>query len=431
MAKTIELRRVVVTGVGLVTPVGVGTQESWDAVLKGVNGAATFDDSIDHEGFSVHFGCQVKDFDINKFMNPREAKRIDKFVHFTVAAAQMAKEDAGLDLEKVDLNRCGSVFASGIGGILSVEQQLRKYLDNYGDGEGDKPRKAAKRISPFSVPLLMVNAGCGQVAIELGFKGLNYAPVTACASGSHAIGLAFRHIQVGDADVVLAGGSEAGIGIMGLGGFSSMKALSTRNDDPQKACRPFDKDRDGFVMGEGAGAVMLEELEHAKARGAKIYGEVVGYGFTDDASHITAPSETGDGIARAMKIAMDQAGASPEDIDYINAHGTSTPLNDKSETAGIKLALGEAGSKNVSVSSTKSCTGHMLGAAGGVEFGFCALAMRDGMIPPTINYETPDPECDLDVTPNVARKREVKYAMSNSLGFGGHNVSLLLGKYEG
>ena len=430
MSRTIELRRVVVTGIGLVTPVGVGTRESWEAVLKGVSGAATFDDSIDHAGFSVHFGCQVKDFDITNYMNPREAKRVDRFVHFTVASACMAKDDAGLDLAKVDLERCGSVYASGIGGILSVEQQLRRYLENYGDGTGDKPRKAAKRISPFSVPLLMVNAGCGQVAIELGFKGVNYAPVTACASGSHAIGLAFRHIQVGDSDVMLAGGSEAGIGIMGLGGFSSMKALSTRNDDPATACRPFDLERDGFVMGEGAGSLILEELEHAKARGAKIYAEVIGYGFTDDATHITAPSVQGEGIARAMNIAMAQSGVRPEEIDYINAHGTATPLNDKSEVAGIKLSLGEENARKVSVSSTKSCTGHMLGAAGGVELGFCALAMRDGVVPPTINYKTPDPACDLDVTPNTPKKREIRYAMSNSLGFGGHNASLLIGRYE-
>ena len=312
-----------------------------------------------------------------------------------------------------------------------LSKQLRKYLENYGDCEGDKPRKAAKRISPFSVPLLMVNAGCGQVAIELGFKGVNYAPVTACASGSHAIGLAFRHIQVGDADLIVTGGSEAGIGIMGLGGFSSMKALSTRNDDPSKACRPFDLNRDGFVMGEGAGSIVLEELEHAKARGAKIYAEVIGYGFTDDASHITAPSEKGEGIARAMSICNGARWSKGlDEIDYINAHGTSTPLNDKSECAGIKLALGDDNASKVSVSSTKSCTGHMLGAAGGVELGFCALAIRDGIVPPTINYETLDPDCDLDITPNIAKKRDIKFAMSNSLGFGGHNASLLLGRYE-
>ena len=254
--------------------------------------------------------------------------------------------------------------------------------------------------------------------------------MTACASGSHALGLAFRHIQVGDADLIISGGSEAGIGIMGLGGFANMHALSTRNDDPKRACRPFDKDRDGFVMGEGAGALVLEELEHAKARGATIYAEMLGYGFTDDATHITAPSDKGEGLARAMKIAMEQAGVLPDEIDYINAHGTSTQLNDKSETAGIKNALGEAAARKVSISSTKSCTGHMLGAAGGVELGFAALAVKEGIIPPTINYTTPDPECDLNYTPNVAVKREVRYAFSNSLGFGGHNASLLIGRYE-
>ena len=431
MAKTIELRRVVVTGIGLVTPLGTGTEKSWDGVVEGISSAATFTDDIDHSGFSVHFGCQVKDFDIKKWMNPREARRVDPFVHFTVGASNLAKDDAGLDFDKLNRDRCGSVFASGIGGILSVEAQLRKYLGNYGDGEGDKPRKAAKKISPFSVPLLMVNAGCGQVAIEFGLKGLNYAPVTACASGSHAIGLALRHIQVGDADLIITGGSEAGTGIMGLGGFASMKALSTRNDDPATASRPFDRDRDGFVMSEGSGAIVLEELEHAKARGAKIYAEVLGYGFTDDATHITAPSDQGDGLSRAMKMAMTQGEVNPEQIDYINAHGTSTPLNDKSETAGIKAALGEEIARKVSISSTKGCTGHMLGATGGVEFGFTAMAIKNGIVPPTINYETPDPECDLEYTPNAARKREIKYAISNSLGFGGHNASLLLGRYDG
>ncbi len=418
--KTIELRRVVITGIGLVTPIGIGTRESWENALKGVSGAAEFTQiEMDHSGFPVHFGCEVKDFDVTKWIDAREARRLDKFVHFSVAAAHLAKDDAKLDLEKLNRDRCGAVFASGIGGILSVESQLMRFVE-----------KGPSRISPFSVPLLMVNAGCGQIAIEFGFKGLNYAAVTACASGSHAIGLAFRHIQVGDADLIVSGGSEAGIGIMGLGGFANMHALSTRNDDPKRACRPFDKNRDGFVMGEGAGAIILEELEHAKARGATIYAEMVGYGFTDDATHITAPSDKGEGLARAMKIAMDQAGATPAEIDYINAHGTSTPLNDKSETAGIKGALGEEYARKVSISSTKSCTGHMLGAAGGVELGFTALAIKEGIIPPTINYETPDPDCDLDYTPNTAVKREIRYAFSNSLGFGGHNASLLIKRYE-
>lgn len=417
--KTIECRRVVLTGIGLVTPIGIGTQESWDNALKGVSGAAEFTQiEIDHSGFPVHFGCEVKDFDVTRWIDAREARRLDKFVHFTVAAANIAKDDAKLDLTALDLDRCGSVFASGIGGILSVESQLMRFVE-----------KGPSRISPFSVPLLMVNAGCGQIAIEFGFKGLNYAAVTACASASHAIGLSFRHIQVGDADLIVTGGSEAGIGIMGLGGFANMKALSTRNDDPKRASRPFDKGRDGFVMGEGAGALVFEELEHAKKRGAQIYAEVLGYGFTDDASHITAPSEHGEGIAKAMRIAMAQAEVTPDQIDYINAHGTSTPYNDRSETAGIKLALGLENAYKVSVSSTKGCTGHMLGAAGGVELGYAALAIKHGIIPPTINYETPDPNCDLDYTPNEPKKREVRYALSNSLGFGGHNASILIGKY--
>lgn len=418
--KTIQCKRVVITGIGLVTPVGIGTRESWDNVVNGVSGAADFTQiEMDHSGFPVHFGCEVKNFDVTKWIDAREARRLDKFVHFSVAAAHLAKDDAKLDLEKLDKDRCGVVFASGIGGILSVESQLMRFVE-----------KGPSRISPFSVPLLMVNAGCGQIAIEFGFKGLNYAAVTACASGSHALGLAFRHIQVGDADLIVSGGSEAGIGIMGLGGFANMHALSTRNDDPKRACRPFDKDRDGFVMGEGAGAIVLEELEHAKARGATIYAEMLGYGFTDDATHITAPSDKGEGLTRAMKIAMQQAGVEPSEIDYINAHGTSTPLNDKSETAGIKGALGEEYARKVAISSTKGCTGHMLGAAGGVELGFAALAIKEGIIPPTINYETPDPECDLNYTPNVAVKRDVRYAFSNSLGFGGHNASLLIGRYE-
>ena len=429
MNRIIKLRRVVITGIGLVTPLGTGTSKSWEAITNGVSGSATLSDSIDHKGFRVHFGCQVKDFTITDWMNLREARRVDRFVHFTVAAAQMAKSDAGLDLDKLNLERCGSVFASGIGGILSVEEQLSRYLQHYGAGLDDQPRKAAKKISPFSVPLLMVNAGCGQIAIELGFKGINYAPVSACSSGAHAIGLAFKHIQTGDADLIIAGGSEASIGIMGIGGFSSMKALSTRNDDPARASRPFDRDRDGFVQGEGAGAIVLEELEHAKAREAEIYGELLGFGFTDDALHITTPNEDGEGLARAMKLAMEMGEVTPDKIDYINAHGTATVFNDNAETAAIKGALKQA-AYEVSISSTKSCTGHMLGASGGVELGLTALAVKNGIIPPTINYETPDPMCDLDYTPNIAREKKIKYALSNSCGFGGHNVSLLIGEYK-
>ena len=429
MNRTIELRRVVITGIGLVTPLGTGTSKSWDAIINGVSGSATLSDDISHKGFRVHFGCQVKDFNISDWMSLREARRVDRFVHFTVAAAKIASRDAGLNFTNLNKERCGSVFASGIGGILSVEEQLSRYLAYYGNGQEDQPKKAAKKISPFSVPLLMVNAGCGQIAIEFGFKGINYAPVSACSSGAHAIGLAFKHIQTGDADLLIAGGSEASIGIMGIGGFSSMKALSTRNDDPARASRPFDKDRDGFVQGEGAGAIILEELEHAKARGAKIYGELLGFGFTDDALHITTPNQNGEGLARAMKIALKMGGVAPDEIDYINAHGTATIFNDNAETAAIKWALGKA-AYQVAISSTKSCTGHMLGAAGGVELGLSALAIKNCIIPPTINYETPDPMCDLDYTPNIARERKIKYALSNSCGFGGHNVSLLIGEYN-
>lgn len=416
--KVIQCRRVVITGIGLVTPVGIGTQESWQNVVKGVSGAANFDPTR-HVGFPVQFGCEVKNFDVSKWINPREARRLDRFVHFTIAASRMAVENGGIDLSKLNMERCGSVFASGIGGILSVEEQLVKFT-----------QKGPSRISPFSVPLLMINAGCGQIAIDFGFKGLNYATVTACASASHALGVAFRHIQVGDADFIISGGSEAGIGIMGLGGFANMRALSTRNDAPQKASRPFDKDRDGFVIGEGAGAIILEELEHAKARGAHIYAEFLGYGFTDDATHITAPDETGSGMARAMKLALAMGEVNANEIDYVNAHGTSTEFNDRAETTAIKVALGEHAYKTA-ISSTKSCTGHMLGAAGAVELSYAALAIQHGIIPPTINYETPDPLCDLDYVPNTAREKVVRYAMSTSAGFGGHNASLLIGKYNG
>ncbi|GHS92450.1 3-oxoacyl-[acyl-carrier-protein] synthase 2 [Planctomycetales bacterium] len=415
--KTITLRRVVVTGIGLVSPVGIGTEETWKNIVAGVSGAATFDPT-QHVGFPVQFGCEVKNFDVSRWLDPRSARRLDRFVHFCVASASLAKDDAGLDLPKLNLDRCGSVFASGIGGILSVEEQLMKFTEH-----------GPRRISPFSVPMLMINGGCGQIAIEFGFRGLNYATVTACASSSHAIGLAFRHIQVGDADLIVAGGSEAGIGIMGLGGFANMHALSTRNDEPERASRPFDKNRDGFVIGEGAGALILEDLDHAKKRGAKIYAEVLGYGFTDDATHITAPDEKGDGLAAAMRLAMAMGEVNPEQIDYVNAHGTSTELNDRMETNALKQALGDHAYKTV-ISSTKSCTGHMLGAAGAFELGCSALAIRDGVAPPTINYETPDPECDLNYTPNKAVEKKIRYAMSNSCGFGGHNASLLIGEFR-
>lgn len=412
-----HFRRVVITGIGMVTPVGNTAEESWRNVVDGVSGAAEFT-IMDHADFPVHFGCEVKNFRPEDWIDAREVKRMDRFVHFALATSHLAVRDAGLDLEALDLDRCGVVYGSGIGGITSIEKQLDNYY-----------QKGPRRISPFSIPLLMINAGSGHIAIQFGFRGPNYAPVTACASGSHALGLALRHIQVGDADVVISGGSEAGIGILGLGGFSNMKALSTRNDNPQKASRPFDKDRDGFVMGEGAGALILEEYEHAKRRGARIYAEFLSCGFTDDGHHITAPSDSGMGCAQAIRIALQDAKVDPAEVDYINAHGTSTPYNDRAETAAVKLAFGEENARKVSISSTKGCTGHLLGAAGGVELGFLAKAVHEGVIPPTINYETPDPDCDLDYTPNVARKREIRYAISNSLGFGGHNASLLIKRF--
>jgi len=412
-------RRVVVTGLGLVTPVGVGNDAAWDGVVSGRSGAAEIT-LVDHKDFSVHFACEVKDLDASQWMDAREIKRVDRFVHFAIASAVMAVQDAKVDVGAIDRTRCGVIYGSGIGGVLSMEEQYQRFVE-----------KGPRRITPFMIPLLMVNCACGVIAIRFGFQGVNYAPVTACATASHAIGLAMRHIQWGEADMMIAGGAEAGVSVLGLGGVSNMKALSPRNDDPQRASRPFDKDRDGFVMGEGAGALLLEELEHAQARGAPIYAEVLGYGMTDDAHHITAPSEDGEGGTRAMQQAIADAGVRPEQIDYINAHGTSTPYNDRTETLCIKRSLGEAAARAVSVSSTKSCTGHMLGAAGGVEAAFTCLAIQKSVIPPTINYTTPDPECDLDYTPNEAKAREVRYALSNSLGFGGHNCTLCFGRYEG
>jgi 3-oxoacyl-[acyl-carrier-protein] synthase II len=417
MSKIKYPRRVVVTGLGAITPVGTTLAETWDSLLAGRSGAAELT-LIDHHDFDVHFGCEVKNFEPAQWMDAREAKRVDRFTQLAMASAVQAMADSGLDMEKEDRRRCGIVYGSGIGGVLSMEEQFRRYND-----------KGARRVSPFTIPLLMVNCAPGMLAIRYGFQGVNYAPVTACATGTHALGLALRHIQWDEIDVAMAGGSEAGISILGLGGFSNMGALSTRNDDPTKASRPFDKNRDGFVLAEGAGAIILEELEHAKARGAKIYAEFLGYGMTDDAYHITAPCEGGEGGARGMMQAMEDSGITPDQVDYINAHGTSTPFNDKNETAAIKLAMGDA-AKKVSVSSTKGCTGHMLGATGAAEFAFMTLAMQQGIIPPTINYETPDPECDLDYTPNQAKKREIRYALSNSLGFGGHNCTVCIGRYE-
>jgi 3-oxoacyl-[acyl-carrier-protein] synthase II len=417
MTTAMAPRRVVITGIGMVTPVGLDTAATWKALLAGTSGVGEIT-AFDTSDFSVHIAGEVKGLDPAAWMDKRDARKYDRFVHFAMAASKQAVRHGGLDLEALDRTRCGCVIASGVGGILSTEEQMRRYQ-----------AKGPGRVSPLTIPKIMVNSACGLVAIDLGFQGVNYSPVTACASGSHAVGLAMRHVQWGEADVMLAGGSEAGISILGLGGFSNMSALSTRNDDPERASRPFDKDRDGFVMGEGAGVVVLEELEHARARGATLYAEVLGYGFTDDAFHITSPAEGGEGGARAIRVALENSGRGADEVDYINAHGTSTPYNDRNETAAIKEALGER-ARTVKINSTKSMTGHMLGAAGGVEAGVVALSIHEQRIHPTINYTTPDPDCDLDYTPNEGTELPIRVALSNSLGFGGHNATVAFGRVE-
>ena len=416
-------KRVVLTGVGAVTPVGSNIKDYWDSLVNGKTGAGRLT-AFDPSPFDSHIAAEVKDFDALKYMNPKQDRRLDEFVKFAIGAARMAFEDSGLDKEKVDVERAGVYIGSGIGGLHTVEAEHEKFI------RADDETKAASKISPFLIPMLIVNMASGIVSIDLGFKGPNSAAVTACATGSHSIGDAFKIIQRGEADIMAAGGSEAAITKMGFGGFCALKALSTRNDDPEHASRPFDRERDGFVMGEGAGVVILEELEHAKKRGAEIYCEIVGYGMSGDAYHMTAPDPAGDGAVRCMKAALLDAGVNKEDVNYINAHGTSTLLNDKMETGAIKTAFGQQAYK-IPVSSTKGVTGHLLGATGATELIACALAIRHSIIPPTINYEFPDPDCDLDYVPNVARKAEVNVTLSNSLGFGGHNVTLALKKFKG
>ncbi len=410
-------RRVVVTGLGAMTPLGCTAEDFWKNTLAGVNGAGpiTLFDASKH---SVKFACEVKDFDPSTVGGRKEVRKMDRFTQLGLAAALQAVEDSGLEIVDGMAERTGVVIGSGIGGIRTLEDQKQVLID-----------KGPGRVSPFFVPMMIVNMAAGMVSMRTGAKGPSNATVSACASGANAIGDAFRIISYGDADAMIAGGAEAPISPISVGGFASMKALSNRNDDPQAASRPFDAERNGFVIGEGAGIVILEELEHAKARGARIYCEIVGYGYTADAYHMTAPAPNGEGAARSMKAAMADAGAEPADISYINAHGTSTPMNDRFETAAIKTALGEHASR-VAVSSTKSMTGHLLGAAGGIEFILLALAHRDGQIPPTINYENPDPECDLDYVPNEARDLELNVSLSNSLGFGGHNVTLAIRSHE-
>lgn len=410
-------RRVVITGLGAVTPIGNTLHDFWQGLKEGRNGVGpiTLFDTKDHV---TKFAAEVKGFDPTHYIDKKEARRMDRFCQFAVSAARMAIDDAKLDVKSLDANRIGCIIGSGIGGFSTFEDQFETYI-----------AKGPQRVSPFFIPMMIIDIAAGHVAIINGLKGPNYATVSACATGSHAIGDAFILIERGDADAMVCGGAEAGICRMGVAGFNALKALSTRNDDPLRASRPFDKERDGFVMGEGAGIVVLEELGHALKRGATIYGEMAGIGYTDDAYHITAPAEGGEGATRAMTLALKDAALKPEDIGYINAHGTSTEYNDKNESAAIKAAFGEHAYKLL-VSSTKSMTGHLLGAAGGVEFIATTLAVKEGIIPPTINYEFPDENCDLNYVPNKAVERKIKAALSNTFGFGGHNTCLAVKGYE-
>lgn len=412
-----EKRRVVVTGIGAVTPLGNDAGTTWNNILEGVSGIGPVT-RLNADDFPAKVAAEVKEFNVENFIDRKDARKMDRFTHYAVAASLMAVKDSELEITDENAPRVGVWIGSGIGGMETFEQQHETFMN-----------RGYRRVSPFFVPMMIPDMATGQVSITLGARGFNSCTVTACATGTNSIGDAFKVIQRGDADVMVTGGAEAPITKMSFAGFCANTALST-NQDPQKASRPFDKNRDGFVMGEGAGIVVLEDLEHALARGAKIYAEIVGYGATGDAYHITAPAPEGEGGARAMKMALDDAGLAPEEVGYINAHGTSTEYNDKYETMAIKSVFGEHAYK-LSVSSTKSMTGHLLGAAGGIEAIFTILALKEGVLPPTINLETPDPECDLDYVPNTARKQQVNAAISNSLGFGGHNATIAFRKYEG
>jgi 3-oxoacyl-[acyl-carrier-protein] synthase II len=421
-----DQRRVVVTGLGALTPLGNTLDEFWAGLREGRSGIGPitrFDTSVkDASGgyqYATRIAGEVKGFDPLRYIDKKDVRRLDLYLQYAIATAAMAVDDAGLDTGKVESTRFGVLIGSGIGGISTL-MEGQKVLET----------KGADRVSPFIVPMLIINMASGLVSMRFGAKGPNSSVVTACATGNHAIGDASRLIQRGDADVMIAGGAEAMIIPITIAGFCSMKAMSTRNDDPQRASRPFDRDRDGFVCGEGAGIVVLEELGHAVRRGARIYGEVVGYGLTGDAHHMTAPDPEGDGATRAMALALADAGVAPTDVGYINAHGTSTPYNDKFETLAIKRVFGDH-AKKLAVSSTKSMTGHLLGAAGGIEAVASLLALHHGVLPPTVNYEHPDPECDLDYVPNQARKQDVELAISNAFGFGGTNATLAFRRYRG
>lgn len=411
-------RRVVVTGLGVISPVGNSIQPFWNSLIEGKSGIAEIT-TLDASEFDSKIAGEVKDFNPQEYgISVRDTRRMDKFVRYAIAASKQAIEDTGIDLDKANKDRIGVLIGSGIGSLQVVEREYAAYL-----------KGGPSRVSPFLIPMLIVNEASGWVAMTFGFRGPNSCVATACASGSHAIGDAFKIIERGDADLMVAGGTESSITVMALAGFSSLRALSCRNNQPQKASRPFDRERDGFVMAEGAGIIVLESLEHASKRKADIYAEIAGYGMSCDAYHITAPDPKGEGASLAIEAALRDAQLNPGDIDYINAHGTSTKLNDKIETMAIKKSFG-AHAKKVMVSSTKSMVGHLLGAAGGVEFVVSCLTIKNNLVSPTINYEYPDPDCDLDYVPNTARKAEVRAAISNSLGFGGHNATLLVKKFK-
>lgn len=405
-------RRVAVTGLGVVSPLGSALDRVWDRLVRGESGVRPIE-SFDAQNYASRIAGQVVEFNVDEFIPKKEQRRMDPFCHYGVSAAKLAVRDSGIDFAALDTRRAGVLIGSGIGGLQVLQEQARVLLT-----------RGPSRFSPFMIPQMITNILSGLVAIEYGLKGPNFCVVSACATATHSIGEALRMIRHNEADLILAGGAEAPICELGVGGFCAMRALSTRNDAPTKASRPFDRDRDGFVIGEGAAVLVLEEMEAARRRGARIYCELAGYGRTCDAFHITAPDELGTGAAEGMRLAVADAGLTPADIDYINAHGTSTELNDQCETRAIKAALGETDARRVWISSTKSMTGHLLGAAGGFESVVCALALHRGVVPPTINYETPDPECDLDYVPNTAREKRIRACLNNSLGFGGHNATL-------
>jgi len=410
-------RRVVITGMGTINALGLNTKDSWSAFLAGNSGCGMIT-HFDTTDYTTKFAAEVKGFNPEGHFDKKEARRLDPFAQYAIVCAREAISQSGLDLENENRDKIGVIVGSGIGGMLSFETEMAKLLN-----------QGPRRVSPFFIPQMISDIAAGHISMEYNLKGPNYATVSACATSGHSVGAAVMAIQRGDADVMVAGGSEAAITPIGIAGFNSMKALSTRNDDPSTASRPFDLDRDGFVMGEGAGIVVLEDLDHAKARGATIWAEMAGIGFTADAYHLTAPAPGGEGAVRAMAQCLKDGGLTPDDVDYINAHGTSTPYNDKNETQAIKTVFGDR-AYDIAISSTKSMTGHILGAAGGVELIVSALAIHENKIPPTINYTTPDPECDLNYTPNKSIDREIRVAVSNTFGFGGHNACLSLKKYE-